>query len=168
MQAPVLEGELLERLAEAAHDAYRAGRERDGWTYGPRDNARKTHPLLVPYAQIPETYKDSNRATVRNIPRKLAAIGCRMAAARTVDPPRSFTPDELGVLDRVEHELWMEERIAAGFELGEPTDEHPNRSPYLVPFDELPDDVRQRDRDLIVAIPDILARAGYTFERIAP
>jgi hypothetical protein len=159
-----LEGELLERLAEAAHDAYRAGKERDGWTYGPvRDNTRKQHPLLIPYSRIPETYKEANRATVRNIPRKLAAIGCVIAPARAQETPRSFTAEEVEALARVEHQLWREERIAAGFTLGEPTDDYPDRSPYLIPWEELPEEIRQIDRDMVLAIPDILARAGCTF-----
>ncbi len=52
MQEAELEGELLERLAEGAHDVFCAGKRRDGFTLGPRDATKKTHPLLVPYAGV--------------------------------------------------------------------------------------------------------------------
>src|SRR3990172_1313260 len=65
VQQMELEGELLERLAQAGHQVYCAGKERDGWKYGPeKSEEKKTHPLLVPYVELPEIYKEANRVTV--------------------------------------------------------------------------------------------------------
>jgi hypothetical protein len=160
-----LQGEILEKLAEAAHDAFCAEKRAKGWTLGPRDNDAKKHPLLIPYADLPDTYKDSNRATVRNIPRKLAAAGYAMVPSRSNQPPLEFPGADLETLARLEHDLWMEDRLAAGFTLG-PADE-PGHSPYLVPWEQLTEDVKEIDRDQIRNIPGILARAGYAIERVA-
>jgi hypothetical protein len=166
MQEAELEGELLERLAGAAHDVFCAGKRRDGFTLGPRDATKKTHPLLVPYAELPELYKESNRTTVRNIPKKLARAGYIMIQAREGDPRFNFSPQEVEELAEYEHELWMEAHLAEGWTLGTATPENPKRNEYLVEWDALPDDIKTIDRDLVEGIPDILAAAGYTAIKI--
>jgi ryanodine receptor 2 len=51
--------DLVERLAENSHDLWAQPRMRDGWTYNPRrDDERKRHPDLVPYAELPESEKE--------------------------------------------------------------------------------------------------------------
>ena len=55
---------LAEQMAKNVHEVWSAGRIADGWTYGVvRDDARKTHPCLVPYEQLPETEKEYDRRT---------------------------------------------------------------------------------------------------------
>lgn len=55
---------LVEALAENVHDTWAKGRMDDGWTYGPvRDDARKHHPCLVPYNELPESEKEYDRNT---------------------------------------------------------------------------------------------------------
>src|SRR5262245_35297741 len=57
--------ELTERLAKHNHDVWARQRIADGWRYGPkRNDARKQHPGLVPYEQLPESEKAYDRATV--------------------------------------------------------------------------------------------------------
>jgi hypothetical protein len=162
-----LGGELLEQLAAAAHKVYRDGKERDGWQWGPvRDNAKKIHPLLVDYKDLPELYKESNRTTVRTIPKKLAAAGYVMIPSRSNDPPVQFPGDDLEKLAQFEHELWMADKLASGFTLGKETPEDPKRSEYLVEWEKVPEGIKQIDRDLIRGIPAILAEAGYTIVKI--
>lgn len=56
--------DLIEALAENVHDIWAKGRIDDGWTYGPvRDDARKHHPCLVPYNELPESEKEYDRNT---------------------------------------------------------------------------------------------------------
>jgi hypothetical protein len=161
------EPDVLEKLAEAAHRAFCAGKVRDGWKYGPvRDNEQKLHPLLVDFAALPEEYKESNRRTVRDIPKKLARAGYVMVAGQPGDPPLEFTDDEVELLAQYEHKLWMDAQRAAGFELGTPTSDDPLRNVNLVPWDEVDEKIRQIDRDLVRAIPQILREADYTAIRI--
>ena len=55
---------LAEQMARNVHEVWSAGRIADGWTYGEvRDDARKTHPCLVPYEQLPESEKEYDRRT---------------------------------------------------------------------------------------------------------
>ncbi len=162
-----LEGEVLEELAEAAHGAWWESRKREGWKLGPRNDARKTSPLLKPYSELDEIYKDSNRVMVRNIPTKIAAAGYIMVPARSEEPPLNFPGDALERLAELEHELWVESKFEQGFTLGRPTPENPRRHEHLVDWAEVPDEVKEIDRDLVRAFPLILARAGYAVVKLA-
>ena len=45
---------LLESLAANVHEEWAAGRQGQGWTYGPmRDEAKKETPCMVPYEALP-------------------------------------------------------------------------------------------------------------------
>jgi len=56
--------ELTEQLAENTHDNWAIQRLEDGWTYGlKRDDEKKQHPCLVPYAELPEAEKEYDRRT---------------------------------------------------------------------------------------------------------
>lgn len=164
VQQLTLDGHLLEQLARAAHSIWLRQRKQERWTYGPkRDNAARIHPLIVPYDDLPEWAKEANRVTVRTIPQKLSAARYVMLPARGGGAsPFVFPEKDLERLAEIEHQFWVEAKLAAGFTDGEPTDEEPRRTPYLVPYEQLPDEIKQRDRDMILGMPRILAEAGYT------
>ncbi len=59
----------VEKLALIEHDRWSADRSLAGWVYGPeRDNTRKIHPQLVPYAELSKAMKDLDRYAVRLLP----------------------------------------------------------------------------------------------------
>lgn len=68
--------DLTEAIAENAHDIWARARMDEGWTYGPvRDDARKLHPDLVPYAQLPESEKEYDRIMAMNTLRLVRRLG---------------------------------------------------------------------------------------------
>ena len=67
---------LTERLAENVHDVWSAGRIADGWQWGEkRDDARKLHPCLVPYDQLPESEKAYDRNTAMETIKTILQLG---------------------------------------------------------------------------------------------
>ena len=73
---PELE-QLREAIAENAHEVWAAGRISEGWKYGPRrDDELKTHPDLVPYAELPESEKRYDRNTAMNSIKLVMKLGC--------------------------------------------------------------------------------------------
>ncbi|MFD7407010.1 RyR domain-containing protein [Streptomyces sp. NPDC059866] len=53
---------LIEVLAEHAHDNWARRRLAEGWRHGPRrSDRRRTHPLLVPYADLTHEEQQTDR-----------------------------------------------------------------------------------------------------------
>ncbi len=74
-----LDTEMLERLADAAHQVWMEGKLRDGWQYAPvTDKEKRLHSCLVPYDQLSEADKESDRDMVRGIPRILDIAGYKI------------------------------------------------------------------------------------------
>jgi len=74
--------ELVELLAENAHDIWASERMRDGWAFGPqRDDIGQRHPYLVPYQQLPEREKEYDRTMVIGSVRAILALGFNISRA---------------------------------------------------------------------------------------
>ncbi len=62
--------------ADAQHEQWRRDRLADGWRHGPvRDEAAKTNPMLVPYAELPDAERRKDllvMAVVRSLGGPLA------------------------------------------------------------------------------------------------
>jgi len=65
----------LEQMAELEHERWLAERKRLGWSLGSRDDEARTHPSLVPWAELPEAEREKDREAVRAIPGLLASVG---------------------------------------------------------------------------------------------
>ena len=73
--------QLTERLAENAHDVWAAKRLEEGWTLGPtKDGDKKQTPLLVPYAELPESEKQYDRDLSLSTLKAILALGYRITA----------------------------------------------------------------------------------------
>jgi len=148
-----------EILARAMHEEYVGDQERQG-------ESLETNPSLVPWNELEEGHKEANRAQAAHIGVKLASVGCDLAPL--VDwNAESFTFEgaELEQLAIMEHNRWVEERRRAGWSLGP---KHPEKrtSPYLVPWSDLDEEVREIDRLFIRGLPRFLARAGFQIVRL--
>ena len=70
---------LTEKIAENVHDVWSVGRMAEGWTYGKkRDDAKKKHPCLVPYAELPESEKEYDRNTAMQTLKLIIALGYKI------------------------------------------------------------------------------------------
>ena len=174
VQQPVFEGPLLEALAATTHEVY--------------CESVASHKPLPPaaklcYGDLDEELKEQNRQFVRHMLTKLHSIGYVLIPARSDDPPFGFPGEHLEFLADMEHDRWMLQKLADGWRWGSERSDEGRANPNLLAWRELepgelerrygscadrigpgalPDDVKQWDRDLVMAIPDILARAGYT------
>jgi ryanodine receptor 2 len=55
---------LSEFISKNTHEVWSQNRMNDGWTYGEeRDDAKKHHPCLIPYEDLPESEKEYDRHT---------------------------------------------------------------------------------------------------------
>lgn len=58
----VNQGEYI-NCARSAHETWKAAKESQGWTYGPRNRENKTNPLMVEYDDLPKETKAMNNVT---------------------------------------------------------------------------------------------------------
>ena len=61
---PAALGPRTEALARNVHEVWAATRIAQGWRFGPeRNDARKEHPCLIPYEELPEEERTYDRQT---------------------------------------------------------------------------------------------------------
>ena len=159
-----LEGELLEKLASIHHQIFCQQMEEKGYKYGPITNDDgKTHSALLPWEDLPEDEKEQNRSAVRDIPQKLGRIGYVMIPARSNEPAEFPKGEEdLELLSKMEHERWMNVKLKTGWVFAQETNKLKKQHSALVPWEDLPETEKDKDRDLVRAIPQLLTEIGYT------
>jgi 2-oxo-4-hydroxy-4-carboxy--5-ureidoimidazoline (OHCU) decarboxylase len=59
-----------------------------------------------------------------------------------------------------EHNNWVQERSSSGWMYAEVKNIEKKTSPYLVPYEDLTEDVKDLDRDIIRNIPELLSLIG--------
>ena len=147
-------GGIKELLAQAIHEDYILQQRKIGQT--PERNAS-----MVPWENLSEALKESNRDQANHIGAKLRAVGCGIAVSTDWrEPLIAFSQAEIELMARMEHDRWLRERRQAGWKSGR-KDIGKRRSPYLVPWDELTEDIKERDRVFIRDLPKFLAGAGF-------
>lgn len=144
----------LENIARGFHAQYLQDQ---------RGRKPPSDPAMQPWEALLPGLRDSNRALARDVSRKLALLGLEIRAAER-KPGVSLSTAEVERLAEAEHERWNAERFSAGWTLG-PRDPETKRSPYLVAYGELPENVKEYDRETVRAIPKVLAASGYGLAR---
>jgi voltage-gated potassium channel Kch len=152
--ASMLFEEQLDTIAHAAHATYREGASSDG-----------QRPFIdLPWERLPEAYKQSNRSFADHVSVKLRAAGMRLR--RSASPrPFVFTHTEVEALAATEHWRWMVEHDMAGWVYAESRDEMRRRHPALVPWESLPESMRERNRVLVRQLPNLLAKVNLEIRR---
>jgi hypothetical protein len=121
---------------------------------------------LVPWEQLPERLKESNRVQATNIGKTLAENGYSIAQMRDWEAGElEFSPQEVEVMARKEHERWCRQRKQTGWVYGPERDAIKKTNPDLVEWDDLPEEEKEKNRRFVRGLPRSLARAGFQIER---
>lgn len=145
----VLDSGLREQLALALHEDYLSRTTSDS-------------DLRRPWAELTDAQRASSRRQVDDLLAAFDAIGCRLLPLRSWGAPDTVLSEtEIDTLARREHGRWMAERLSAGWTYGQVRDNAAKHNPLLVPFDELPQDVRMQNLQTARDLPELLARAGF-------
>ena len=153
----VIFGAARELMARAIHEKFR---------HDQKDRKTPDDPAMLPWEELLEHFKESNRQQADHIPTKLRRIGCGFGPPQGNQPVQvELTSAEIEILAEMEHDRYVAERRLAGFTLGARNSEQ-KTSPYLIPWQELPDEVKEWDRQTVEAIPELVARAGFEIYRL--
>ena len=150
----------MEDLAIAAHTLYCEEQRRMGAT------PEKT-PALRPWDELDEDLRDANRAQVTDITRKLALLGYELAATHGLSPSSiHITDEQCDQLSQKEHERWMEERKRQGWTYAPVRDNAKKLHPSLIPYQQLAETEKKKDRDVVRSIPKLIEKAGFRVRKI--
>jgi hypothetical protein len=152
-----LDPEIREIIAKAIHANYRAGKTRV---------SSADDPACAPWDILPDYLKESNRLQADSINTKLRRIGC--AVVKAIDRKAvnmTFTDKEIEGMAEMEHGRWNVERLLDGWKRGARRDVAKKTSPFLVPWIELPEDIKDWDRETVRKIPEFLAKVGLEVQR---
>lgn len=157
---PRLIGEdLVETLARAIHDHYLIGA-------AARHETPASNPSAVPWDSLPDRLKAPNRHQAEDIGRKLADIGCALAPRVEPDLAFAFKEHEVERLAMMEHDRWLREMYRAGWTWGPVRDPVRRCHPDMESWDKLSDVAKEKDRNAIRHLPEILATAGFQIVRL--
>lgn len=152
----------LELLAEKIHEMYYNVQIKAGET--PEKNSS-----LKPWHELPEDLKDSNRQQAYHIKFKLNAFGYDIIEKDSILNEIIFTknPDLLEKMSKAEHIRWVDEKLLKGWSFAPGKKDPVKRThPDLIPYEELDEPTKQKDRDTILNIPEILSLSGKKIVKI--
>ena len=112
------------------------------------------------FADQPIDLRNSSIEHIKSIPSKLDVLGYEIVPDGSCYPDQrvtSLTTSEVECLAVLEHRRWIAERTKAGWTYGDKRDVNAKTSPYLVPWEELPDRAREWNRSAIRNIPALLS-----------
>lgn len=146
----------VEAMAAAYHEFYRELAHKKGWVVK----------FDVPYAELPEDVKDENRAAARRIAEVLALAGLYLVKAEAAPAQESadikaILLRNLDSLAEAEHEGWMKYKFRQGWRRAANRDDEQRLHNILIPYHELPEKEKEKDRNAVQYYPEIAAREGY-------
>ncbi|MFH1841663.1 MAG: NAD-binding protein [bacterium] len=157
----LLRGGTYEVLGAAIHREYVIDRIQRGIAPGSNPNMR-------PWEELPEEIRESNRAQASYFGVVLKAINCEIEPHHGWDAEIfEFTDEEIEIMARMEHnDRWCEEKRANKWRYAPgKQDESKRTHPYLVPWDELPEEVKDYDRTFMRKMPALVSNVGFTIRR---
>jgi hypothetical protein len=143
-----------EALARAIHEAYVAR------VVGSSESNTNCSEL-VPYEDLPSEMRESKRRQADDLETKVEMIGATIVPWNIAPVLFEFTSAELECLSRHEHARWMREKLQAGWQFGPKNDPVAHTHRCLVPYDELTEEEREKDRHAVERIPRLLRTIGF-------
>lgn len=157
----------VETLAREGHSEYLAGQRLP-------DGSLPDKPYVVPWEELPQDKKESNRSQADHIGEKLRKVKCNLAPRTDWDGPifgfyeegHDSSDNEVEVLAIMEHERWRDEMKNKGWHYGPERDDTKKIHDCLVSWDKLDEKNREIDRIYMRNLPKLLARVGLDIYRM--
>jgi len=145
-----------ETIAAAIHETWRELSHTQGWSMQPH--------LDRPFVELDEAAKDDNRAAASRMGEVLATGG--LALSNDPTKPETGLPANLEPMAEAEHNGWMAQRAQAGWSWAATRDDAAKHHPSMLPYVQLSEQEKEKDRSNIRHYPEFAARAGYRIVRL--
>ncbi|KAL4778615.1 hypothetical protein BJX76DRAFT_362560 [Aspergillus varians] len=152
-----MEDSHRENLARTIHEHYQ------------HDQRRELPANMAPWEELVEHLKESNRLQADHIADKLRLIKCEIRRKPEVYAyplVRTLKREEVIKMAEQEHARWNCERLRDGWVWGPEKDITNKKSPYIVSWKDLPDNVKEWDIQAVARIPQLLADVGLEIHNI--
>ena len=122
--------------------------------------------LEIPWEAVSEWEKDANRQQATRICQLLQAFGYIINPLSNWDAGElTVDQEELIGMAKMEHELWCQWKRKNGWKIGNKRDEQLKTNPDLCPWEDLPEEERNKNVDFINNLPCILAELGFQIDK---
>lgn len=130
--------------------------------------SKKMDPSMMPWRCLRQDYRESNIQQAAYAAEILRRCGYRVVHAAKGQRIRllEFTEDEVRKMAEMEHGRWNAERLLSGWRYGPQNDPENRINPYIVPWNELSEQIRTYDYDAVRNFPKVLAKAGLKVRRL--
>lgn len=147
----------IEKLAKLIHDDYN------------KKQIERNPDIVLKYPtwdSLTEDLKYSNLRQARSITDKLRYLGYTASEENEEGiEVKELDAAQIEYLAKIEHDSWVEERLKNGWTYGEIKDTDNKISPYLIPYEELTEDIKELDRDTVRNIIPLLNSIGLKVYR---
>jgi hypothetical protein len=148
----VIEQSLEGKIAQAIHKKY---------VEYMTENEKRS-PNVESWEDITIAFKLSNLNQARSYHEKLALINCELALKdENKANVTSFTDDEVLIMAKQEHQRWIDEKIEEGWVYAPVRDNQKKHHPYITEWDELDEEIQNRDKEPVRNIIEILDTVRY-------
>jgi hypothetical protein len=157
-QPEVILNTLNEQMARTLHENYLDNRRLEGKYDPDREASHRS------WDNLDETYREANRSLAKDYFKNLERVGYKLVSTTEWVPSKhALSGEEMESLAEAEHQRWCDERTAQGWTYGPVRDNEKRLHPNLVPWSELTDADKEKDRQMMREISKVLARRGLTF-----
>jgi serine phosphatase RsbU (regulator of sigma subunit) len=153
---------LIRKIARAIHSKYihelRSQNDHGKFNVHPSISGYGEPGEIPDFDKLPEEIKFSNIDNAAQIPAKLLSIGYRIRYVKKGFKPVTLhlTQAEIETMSIVEHIRWSWDKRLNGWTYGDIRDDIRKTHPGLVPYSDLPEQEKEKDRELVKLIPSLL------------
>jgi serine phosphatase RsbU (regulator of sigma subunit) len=125
---------------------------------------------ITDYENLPDDIKISNKDNSYHIPTKLLSIGYKIRHIQKGFKAITLhlNADEIETMAKVEHIRWSWDKRLNGWIYGNVKDNQNKIHPGLIPFEELAESEKEKDRELVRLIPALLQDIEYEAYPVNP
>ena len=164
---------MVKKLARAIHSRYlheirNQSIKANNYIFYNQGNSANQH--LSDFDDLPDEIKYSNIDNAAHIPTKLLSIGYKIKPVKKGYKPFALhlNGEEIETMARVEHMRWSWEKRLNGWTFGSNKDDIKKTHPSLIPYEQLNESEKEKDRELVKLIPAFLQDIDYEAFPVSP